>query len=173
MALQLRKPVFTHPSYLLGKFNVFALKSIEKFNLSTKLIVGFSITILFSVALSLTAFWTFAKLDDAIDGMYERDLIGVKLLNEVSSDVQSLARNINRLGLSHFTNDPESIKRAADTIIKLKPEIEKALKEADPTIRNKELKTKLASIYPKVDQIYKSYIDKALKLNCQKIQGRQ
>ena len=69
MALQLRKPDFTHSSYLLGKFNVFALKSIEKFNLSTKLIVGFSITILFSVALSLTAFWTFAKLDDAIDGL--------------------------------------------------------------------------------------------------------
>ena len=70
MALQLLKPDFTHPSYLLGEFNVFALKSIEKFNLSTKLIVGFSITILFSVALSGMAFWSFAKIHDVIDGMY-------------------------------------------------------------------------------------------------------
>ena len=139
----MRKPDFIHPSYLLGKFNVSALKSIEKFNLSTKLIVGFSITILFSVALSSTAFWTFAKLDDAIDGLYERDVIGVKLLNEISRDIQNVARNVNRVGLSHFANDAESIKRSSDSIIKLKPEIEKNLKEADPTIRSKELKSKL------------------------------
>jgi hypothetical protein len=160
----LRMPDFTHPSYLLGKFNVFALKSIEKFNLSTKLIVGFSITILFSIALSSTAFWAFAKLDDAIDGLYERDLIGVKLLTQVSRDVQNVARNVNRVGLSHFSNDPESIKRSSEAIIKLKTEIEKDLKEADPTIRNternKEARAKLASITPKVDQLYKQYIDK-------------
>ena len=171
MALLLRKPNFTHLSYLLGKFNVSALKSIEKFNLSTKLIVGFSITILFSVALSGTAFWTFAKLHDAIDGLYQRDLIGVKLLNEVSRDVQNVARNVNRLGFSHFSNDPESIKRSSETIIKLKTEIEKDLKDADPTVRSKELKAKLASIFPKVDQLYKVYIDKILKIELGKDSG--
>ena len=148
-----------------------ALKSIEKFNLSTKLIVGFSITILFSVALSGTAFWTFAKLHDAIDGLYQRDLIGVKLLNEVSRDVQNVARNVNRLGFSHFSNDPESIKRSSETIIKLKTEIEKDLKDADPTVRSKELKAKLASIFPKVDQLYKVYIDKILKIELGKDSG--
>jgi len=171
MALLLRKPNFTHLSYLLGKFNVSALKSIEKFNLSTKLIVGFSITILFSVALSGTAFWTFAKLHDAIDGLYEKDLIGVKLLNEVSRDVQIVARNVNRVGLSHFSNDPESIKRSSETIIKLKTQIEKDLKDADPTVRSKELKAKLASIFPKVDQLYKLYIDKILKIELGKDSG--
>ena len=171
MALPLRKPDFTHPSYLFGKFNVFALKSIEKFNLSTKLIVGFSITILFSIALSFTAFWAFSKLDDAIDGLYERDLIGVKLLTEVSRDVQNVARNINRVGLAHFSNDPESIKRSSETITKLKTEIEKDLKDADPTIRNKDLKAKLASIFPKVDQLYKLYIDKVLKTELGKDSG--
>jgi hypothetical protein len=171
MALPLRKPDFTHPSYLFGKFNVFALKSIEKFNLSTKLIVGFSITILFSIALSFTAFWAFSKLDDAIDGLYERDLIGVKLLTGVSRDVQNVARNVNRVGLAHFSNDPESIKRSSETITKLKTEIEKDLKDADPTIRNKDLKAKLASIFPKVDQLYKLYIDKVLKTELGKDSG--
>ena len=75
------------------------------------------------MALSFTAFWTFAKLDDAIDGLYERDVIGVKILNEIAGDIQNVARNVNRVGLSHFSNDPESIKRAADAIIKFKPEI--------------------------------------------------
>jgi len=168
MALQLRKPDFTHSSYLLGKFNVFALKSIEKFNLSTKLIVGFSITILFSVALSVTAFWTFAKLHDAIDGIYERDLVGVKLLNETATYVQNVARDVNRVGLSHYSNDAESIKRATERINKAKLVMEKDLKEADLTIRNternKETKAKLASISPKVDQLYKLYLDKLLKI---------
>ena len=148
-----------------------ALKSIEKFNLSTKLIVGFSITILFSVALSFMAFWTFAKLDDAIDGLYERDVIGVKLLNETSRDLQDLARSVNRVALSHFANDAESIKRSSDYIIKLKPGFEKNLKDADPTIRTKELKSRLALIYPKVDQLYKSYVDKVLKIELGKDSG--
>jgi len=147
---------------------VFALKSIEKFNLSTKLIVGFSITILFSVALSVTAFWTFAKLHDAIDGIYERDLVGVKLLNETATYVQNVARDVNRVGLSHYSNDAESIKRATERINKAKLVIEKDLKEADLTIRNternKETKAILASISPKVDQLYKLYLDKLLKI---------
>ena len=145
-----------------------ALKSIEKFNLSTKLIVGFSITILFSVALSVTAFWTFSKLHDAIDGIYERDLVGVKLLNETATYVQNVARDVNRVGLSHYSNDAESIKRATERINKAKLVIEKDLKEADLTIRNternKETKAKLASISPKVDQLYKLYLDKLLKI---------
>ena len=145
-----------------------ALKSIEKFNLSTKLIVGFSITILFSVALSGTAFWTFAKLHDAIDSLYERDLIGVKLLNETATYVQNVARDANRLGLSHYGNDAESIKRASERLTKAKLVIEKDLKEADLTIRNternKETKAKLASITPKVDQLYKLYLDKLVKI---------
>ena len=145
-----------------------ALKSIEKFNLSTKLIVGFSITILFSIALSGMAFLTFAKLHDAIDGLYDRDLIGVKLLNETSTYVQNVARDVNRVGLSHYGNDAESIKRASERITKAKLVIEKDLKEADLTIRNternKETKAKLASISPKVDQLYKLYIDKLLKI---------
>ena len=168
MALQLRKPDFTHPSYLLGEFNVFALKSIEKFNLSTKLIVGFSITILFSVALSGMAFWSFAKIHDVIDGMYERDLIGVKLLNETATYVQNVARDANRVGLSHYGNDAESIKRSSERIAKAKLVIEKDLKESDLTIRNtegnKETKAKLASITPKVDQLYKLYLDKLVKI---------
>jgi methyl-accepting chemotaxis protein len=150
---------------------VSALKSIEKFNLSTKLIVGFSITILFSLALSFTAFWTFAKLDKAIDEMYELDVIGVKVINEISRDIQDVARNVNRLGLSHYANDAESIKRSADSIVNLKSSLEKDLKEADPTIRNKDLKEKLASIYPKVDQLYKLYIDKVLKTELGKDSG--
>ena len=167
----MRMPDFTHPSYLLGKFNVFALKSIEKFNLSTKLIVGFSITILFSLALSFTAFWTFAKLDDAIDSMYELDVIGVKVISEISRDIQDVARSVNRVGLSHYANDAESIKRASENIIKLKPQLEKDLKGADSTIRTKELKAKLASINPKVDQMYKLYIEKVLKIELGKDSG--
>ena len=145
-----------------------ALKSIEKFNLSTKLIVGFSITILFSVALSGMAFWTFAKIHDVIDGMYERDLVGIKLLNETSTYVQNVARDANRLGLAHYGNDAESIKRSSERISKAKLVIEKDLKESDLTIRNtegnKETKAKLASITPKVDQIYKLYLDKLVKI---------
>ena len=147
---------------------MFALKSIEKFNLSTKLIVGFSITILFSVALSGMAFWSFAKIHDVIDGMYERDLIGVKLLNETATYVQNVARDANRLGLSHYGNDAESIKRSSERIAKAKLVIEKDLKESDLTIRNteanKETKAKLASITPKVDQLYKLYLDKLVKI---------
>jgi methyl-accepting chemotaxis protein len=147
---------------------VSALKSIEKFNLSTKLIVGFSITILFSVALSVTAFWTFSKLHDAIDSIYARDLIGVKLLNETGAYVQSVARDMNRVGLSHYSNDAESIKRASERITKSKLGIEKDLKEVDNTIRNiernKEIRAKLATIAPKVDQLYKLYIEKVLKI---------
>ena len=145
-----------------------ALKSIEKFNLSTKLIVGFSITILFSVALSGMAFWTFAKIHDVIDGMYERDLVGVKLLNEVATYVQNVARDANRLGLAHYGNDAESVKRSSERISKAKLVIDKDLKESDLTIRNtegnKETKAKLASITPKVDQIYKLYLDKLVKI---------
>jgi len=147
---------------------VSALKSIEKFNLSTKLIVGFSITILFSVALSVTAFWTFSKLHDAIDSIYARDLIGVKLLNETGAYLQSVARDMNRVGLSHYSNDAESLKRASERITKSKLKIEKDLKEVDNTIRNiernKEIRAKLATIAPKVDQLYKLYIEKVLKI---------
>jgi methyl-accepting chemotaxis protein len=169
--LELRKPDFTQPSLLIGKFNVSALKSIEKFNLSTKLIVGFSITILFSLALSFTSFWTFAKLDDAIDSMYELDVIGVKVISEVSRDLQDVARSVNRVGLSHYSNDAESIKLSSDNIIKLKVRIEKDLKEADSTIRTKELKEKLASIYPKIDTLYRLYIEKVLKIELGKDSG--
>lgn len=148
-----------------------AFKSIEKFNLSTKLLVGFSITILFSVALSLAAFWTFAKLYDAIDGIYEKDVIGVKLVNQAARDVQILARFINRLGLSHYGNDSESAKSASDIIIKLKAEIDKDLKDAEPTIRSPELKEKLANIYPKLEKYYKTYVDNILKIEVGKDSG--
>jgi len=150
---------------------VSAFKSIEKFNLSTKLLVGFSITILFSVALSLAAFWTFAKLYDAIDGIYEKDVIGVKLVNQAARDVQILARFINRLGLSHYGNDSESAKSASDIIIKLKAEIDKDLKDAEPTIRSPELKEKLANIYPKLEKYYKTYVDNILKIEVGKDSG--
>jgi len=150
---------------------VSAFKSIEKFNLSTKLLVGFSITILFSVALSLAAFWTFAKLYDAIDGIYEKDVIGVKLVNQAARDVQILARFINRLGLSHYGNNSESAKSASDIIIKLKAEIDKDLKDAEPTIRSPELKEKLANIYPKLEKYYKTYVDNILKIEVGKDSG--
>jgi len=167
----LRKPDFAYSVHLPGKLNVSAFKSIEKFNLSTKLLVGFSITILFSVALSLAAFWTFAKLYDAIDGIYEKDVIGVKLVNQAARDVQILARFINRLGLSHYGNDSESAKSASDIIIKLKAEIDKDLKDAEPTIRSPELKEKLANIYPKLEKYYKTYVDNILKIEVGKDSG--
>jgi len=167
----LRKPDFAYSVHLPGKLNVSAFKSIEKFNLSTKLLVGFSITILFSVALSLAAFWTFAKLYDAIDGIYEKDVIGVKLVNQAARDVQILARFINRLGLSHYGNDSESAKSASDIIIKLKAEIDKDLKDAEPTIRSPELKEKLENIYPKLEKFYKTYVDNILKIEVGKDSG--
>jgi len=147
---------------------VSALISIEKFNLSTKLIGGFSITILFSFVLSFTAFWTFAKLHDAIDGIYTRDLIGVKLLNESGAYLQNIGRDMNRIGLSHYSNDAQSIKIASEHLTKLKLAIDKDLKETDSLIRNiernKEIRLKLASISPKLDQIYKLYVEKVLKI---------
>lgn len=145
-----------------------ALKSIEKFNLSTKLIGGFSITILFSVALSGMAFWTFAKLHDAIDGIYERDLIGVKLLNETGAYVQSIGRDMNRIGLSHYGNDAQKSKINSEHVTKLKLAIEKDLIDVDSRIRNiernKEIRAKLSSISPKLDQLFKLYIEKVLKI---------
>jgi len=170
--LSLQKPDFTHPSYLLGKFNVSALKSIEKFNLSTKLIVGFSITILFSVALSSVAFFTFNKFADTVDGIYEKDLLGIMMLRGAARDLQIVARQVNRFNMSLYGNDLESAKKASEIVVKLRPEIEKALKDAEPTIRTVELKAMLASITPKIEQLYVGYIDKVLKIEPGKDAGQ-
>ncbi len=79
-------------------------KKLENLGLATKLVTGFSIVILLTVALSVMSVVSLDKLTDGMDQLYKGDLIGVSLLRGVSTDVQILGRQTNRVVTTETLN---------------------------------------------------------------------
>ena len=115
-------------------------KKLENLGLATKLVTGFSIVILLTVALSVMSVVSLDKLTDGMDQLYKGDLIGVSLLRGVSTDVQILGRQTNRVVTALYADDSEGLQRARGVIAKIRPDIIEGLKAAKTTIRSQALR---------------------------------
>jgi methyl-accepting chemotaxis protein len=115
-------------------------KKLENLGLATKLVTGFSIVILLTVALSVMSVVSLDKLTDGMDQLYKGDLIGVSLLRGVSTDVQILGRQTNRVVTALYADDSGGLQRARGVIAKIRPDIIEGLKAAKTTIRSQALR---------------------------------
>ncbi len=90
------------------------MNSFVKLQLRTKLIIGFMIVILLSVAITVLALRGF---DDLIAGqkkMYDKDLMGISYLRQLNRETNGIARSLNRYVLAVIANDEAGAKNALE-----------------------------------------------------------
>jgi methyl-accepting chemotaxis protein len=90
------------------------MNSFVKLQLRTKLIIGFMIVILMSLAITVLALRGF---DDLIAGqkkMYEKDLMGISYLRQMNRETNGIGRALNRYVLAVQASDEAGAKNALE-----------------------------------------------------------
>lgn len=91
-------------------------------NLKSKLLIGFTTIFLFAMTIAGLGAYNVLKLEDKLQNMYEKDLIGVGISRSLTRTVNQIARNVNRYILATGFNDPDSRKQALHEIEDLEKE---------------------------------------------------
>lgn len=97
-------------------------QSFYKMNLKSKLLIGFTTIFLFAMTIAGLGAYNVLKLEDKLQNMYEKDLIGVGISRSLTRTVNQIARNVNRYILATGFNDPDSRKQALHEIEDLEKE---------------------------------------------------
>ena len=136
------------------------MNSFVKLQLRTKLIIGFMIVILMSLAITALALRGF---DDLIAGqkqMYEKDLMGISYLRQMNRETNGIGRVLNRYVLSVQASDEAGAKNALEGLRNAQKTQMDLYEKALPTVIRPELKavletvkTKAATYYAEVDKV--------------------
>jgi len=118
------------------------MNSFSKLNLRTKLVIGFSAVITFTLVISGTAFYGLNTLNDNAQKMYDKDLMGISYLRSMNRVVNEMGRIVNRLVLAENFNDDEGVSASKEQIKKLKTDLLDFYEKAKPTLINPELKSR-------------------------------
>ena len=94
-------------------------QSFYKMNLRSKLLIGFTLIFLFALTIAGMGASNVIKLEDKLQNMYEKDLIGVGISRSLTRTVNQIARNVNRYILATGFSDPDSRKEALHEIEEL------------------------------------------------------
>ena len=136
-------------------------KTFEKLKLKTKLIIGFSLVVLFSIIISGASFWAFDELIGNTKKMYEKDLLGISYLRQLNRDVNIIGRVTNRYVLSINAGDSENAQKALETIAKTKKTQMELYEKARETIIRPALKEKMDAVKPTLENYYGA-VDKVI-----------
>ena len=129
-------------------------KSFEKLKLKTKLIIGFSLVVLFSIIIAGASFWAFDQLIGNTKKMYEKDLLGISYLRQLNRDNNILGRTVNRYVLAVNAGDTENAKKALDAISVTKKGQMEVYDKAKETIIRPALKEKMDALKPHIETYY-------------------
>jgi len=136
-------------------------KNFEKLKLKTKLIIGFSMVVLFSIIISAASFWAFDELIGNTKKMYEKDLLGISYLRQLNRDVNIIGRVTNRYVLAVNAGDNENAQKALETITKTKKTQMELYDKAASTIIRPAIKEKMDAIKPTLESYYGA-VDKVI-----------
>jgi methyl-accepting chemotaxis protein len=133
----------------------------EKLKLKTKLIIGFSLVVLFSIIIAATSFWAFDELIGNTKKMYEKDLLGISYLRQLNRDVNIIGRVTNRYVLAVNAGDLENAQKALETIAKTKKTQMELYEKAKDTIFRPALREKIDLVKPELEAYYAG-VDKVI-----------
>jgi len=150
---------FINPFLALRIMSLF--KNFEKLKLKTKLIIGFSLVVLFSIIIAATSFWAFDELIGNTKKMYEKDLLGISYLRQLNRDVNIIGRVTNRYVLAVNAGDSENAQKALETIAKTKKTQMELYEKAKATIFRPALKEKIDNVKPDLEAYYAA-VDKVV-----------
>ena len=130
------------------------LQNFEKFKLKTKLVIGFSIVVFFSIAIAGAAFWSFDRLISNTRAIYEKDLIGVSYLRQLNRDLNIIGRVTNRYVLAINAGDAEGAKKSLATISETKKSQMEMYEKTKATIIRPALQEKLVALKADLEAYY-------------------
>lgn len=129
-------------------------KNFEKLKLKTKLIIGFSLVVLFSITIAGTSFWAFDQLIGNTQKMYEKDLLGISYLRQLNRDVNIIGRTVNRYALAVNAGDNEGAQKALAIIAATKKSQMEIYEKAKGTIVRPALKEKVEAVKSDIEAFY-------------------
>ena len=129
-------------------------QSFYKMNLKSKLLIGFTTIFLFAMTIAGLGAYNVLKLEDKLQNMYEKDLIGVGISRSLTRTVNQIARNVNRYILATGFNDADSRKQAIHEIEELEKEFFDNTQKLKATIIRPEGRELIEAIEP----VAKKYI---------------
>ena len=135
--------------------------SFAKLNLRTKLIIGFSMVITFTIVISGTAFYGLNTLNDNAQKMYDKDLLGVSYLRQMNRAANEMGRVVNRIALAENFNDAEAARKGSEAITKLKSDLLAIYEKAKPTIVRVEIKARMEAQGKNIQNYY-SLVDRVI-----------
>ncbi len=135
-------------------------QSFYKMNLRSKLLIGFTLIFLFAATIAGMGASNVIKLEDKLQNMYEKDLIGVSISRSLTRTVQQIARNVNRYILATGANDADSRKEALHEIETLEKEFFENTQKLKATIIRPEGKALVDAIEP----VAKKYISEVTEI---------
>ena len=139
------------------------MNSFTKLQLRTKLIIGFLLVILMTVAITVLALRGF---DDLIAGqkkMYEKDLLGISYLRQMNRDTNAIARAVNRYVLAVMASDEAGAKNALEGVKNAQKSQMELYEKAKPTVIRAEVKAELDTVQGKMTTYY-GLVDKVIAL---------
>lgn len=139
------------------------MNSFVKLQLRTKLIIGFMIVILLSVAITVLALRGF---DDLIAGqkkMYDKDLMGISYLRQMNRETNGIGRAVNRYVLAVQASDEAGAKNALEGMRNAQKTQMDLYEKALPTVIRPELKAELETVKTKAATYY-AEVDKVISL---------
>lgn len=135
-------------------------QSFYKMNLRSKLLIGFTLIFLFAATIAGMGVSNVIKLEDKLQNMYEKDLIGVGISRSLTRTVQQIARNVNRYILATSAGDGDSRKEALHEIEVLEKEFFENTQKLKATIIRPEGKALVDAIEP----VAKKYISEVAEI---------
>ena len=129
-------------------------------NLRSKLLIGFTLIFLFAATIAGMGVSNVIKLEDKLQNMYEKDLIGVGISRSLTRTVQQIARNVNRYILATSAGDGDSRKEALHEIEVLEKEFFENTQKLKATIIRPEGKALVDAIEP----VAKKYISEVAEI---------
>jgi len=126
------------------------LKNFEKLALRTKLIIGFAITLFFSVMIIAISFWAIGTLNDSAQKMYEKDLVGISLLRTFNVRLFGMGQATNLYALEINAGDTDAAKKTLAQIEDGKNDLLDVYEKAKLRIVRPELKVKMDQAKPMI-----------------------
>ena len=135
------------------------MNSFSKLNLRTKLVIGFSAVITFTLVISGAAFYGLNLLNDNAQKMYDKDLLGISYLRQMNRATNEMGRVLNRVVIAENFNDDEGARKGKEAITKLKGDLLAIYEKAKPTIVRAEVKARMEAQAKNI-QAYYSIVDR-------------
>ncbi len=130
------------------------IKAIEKLHLSTKLIAGFSLVLLFMLSMTGAAFYAFDSIEKSMEKSYSNDLIGVSMARAVGSEWQSVLRYTNRMIICLYEEDREGYKFSYDKMAASILNLKDNLAQYESTLNRESAKSQLFEMRQKLENAF-------------------